>query len=245
MGKITDALAKVENERRGLPAGQTEKSGGREWTDEVTTPRPEVAKAKRRTAGPVLLWGSLVLLGGVVLLYAFGGVGQRSSNEPPALLPPMQFPEPERTAAKGEAAGEEVVFGQPPVGTTIYANVEIIGDPQFVGEVKAALILLEIKAKRSFSLVKEHIGKVEKSNQDLRDFKRTPAVIGLSNETTLRSTTWLAGSLAESACYSKEYHQPRSFFDFSKEGPDKGCSHYRLGVMRRIGAPQEEIDVTN
>ncbi|MBI4436141.1 MAG: hypothetical protein HY590_01815 [Candidatus Omnitrophica bacterium] len=163
-------------------------------------------------------------------------MSERSSSHtpaPPTPLPLVQLPEPESTPSKKEA-----------VGTTIYANVEIIGDSQFVDEVKAALMLLEIKAKRSFSLVKKHIGKVEKSNQNSRNFKKTPAVIGLSNETTFRSTTWLAGFIAESACYSKEYHYPRSFFGVLKQGPDKTCSHYKLGVMQRIGAPQEEIDVT-
>ena len=243
MGKITDALTKVEKERHRLPASQTEKSKGRDVTEQVT-PRPEPAKTGRRTTGPVLLWVGLVLLGGFVLLYAFGRVGERSSNAPPAPLPLVQLPEPESTPAKREAVGGEDVIGQSPVGTMMYANVEIIGDSQFVDEVKAALRLLEIKAKRSFSLVKKQIGKVEKSNQDSRNFKKIPAVIGLSNETTFRSTTWLAGSLAESACYSKEYHQPRSFFGFWKQGPDKECSQYKLEVMQRIGAPQEEIDVT-
>ena len=218
MGKITDALTKLEKERSRLPA--------------QVAPRPKPAKTKRRTRGPVLLWVGPVLLGGLVLFYAFGRAGQRSSNEPPASLPSMQFPAPEKTTAKRE------------VGTTMYANVEIIGDSQFVDGVKAALKLLKIKAKSSFSLVKEQIGKVEKLDEDSRDFKKIPAVIGLSHETALRSTTWLAASLAESACYSKEYHHPRSFFGFSKQGPDKECSQYKLKVMERIGAPQEEIDVT-
>ena len=234
MGKITDALTKVEKERR----------GGRDFAKQVT-PRPEPAKTKKRSGGPVFLWVGLVLLGGVVFLYAFGRMGQRSSNEPPASLPPMQFPQPERTAVKREAAGGEgVALGQGPVGTMIYANVEIIGDSQFIDEVKTALKLLKIKAKPSFSLIKEHIGKVKNSNQDSREFKKIPAVIGLSHETAFRSTTWLAASIAESACYAKEYHHPSSFFGFSKGGPDKECSHYKLEVMRRIGAPQEEIDAT-
>lgn len=217
MGKITDALTKVENERRGGP---------------VPT-KTEPAKPKKRTIDPFFLWGGLVLLGGLLLLAVFGKVNQRSSHTPPAPLPAVQLPQPKSIPAEKGT-----------IGTTIYANVEIIGDAQFIDEVKAALKLLKVKAKRSFSLVKKQIGKIEKSNQDSRNFKKSPAVIGLSDETTFRSTTWLAGSLAESACYSKEYHQPSSFFGFWKQGPDKVCSQYKLKVMQRIGAPQAEIDVT-
>ena len=93
MGKITDALTKVEKERRGLPT--------------QVAPSPEPAKTKRRSGGPVFLWVGLALLGGLVFLYAFGRAGQRSSNEPPASLPPIQFPQAERTTVKREAAGGE------------------------------------------------------------------------------------------------------------------------------------------
>ena len=231
MGKITDALAKVENER------QT----GRDTAEQViprsvpakTEPtNTEPPKTKKRATDPFLLWGALILVGGFLLLSVFGRVGERSSNVPPPPLPSVELSEPESTSAKEEA-----------IGTTIYANIEIIGDTQFVDEVKAALKLLKKKAKRNFSLVKKQIGKIEKSQQDFRNFKKTPAVVGLSAETALRSTTWLAASIAESACYSKEYHQPSPFFGFWKQEPDKVCSRYKLEVMQRIGAPRQEIDV--
>ena len=115
----------------------------------------------------------------------------------------------------------------------LISGIELGGTVEGTEKLKNALWLLQKKSGKAFSLVREELGKIMVSERDSCDVSTTPVVVEISNQTALRSDTWLAGFIAKCACNAKAKHRPQA----SEE-----CSNYQRKVMRQIGAPQEEID---
>ena len=147
--------------------------------------------------------------------------------------------------ARAIKAPKPSINKKPAATITFYSNIQLVGEQAVVSEIEAALALLEKKSSNAFSFVKEQIGTIKQSERDLCSAEKTPAVLEVSKETALRSTTWLAGVIAKEAWVLKEHRQP-SIFQAIQQRIDKTIGQkppdYQRLVMARIGASQEELE---
>jgi hypothetical protein len=145
-----------------------------------------------------------------------------------------------------EVPPEEAEAASPPrTGNQV---PEIVGSGRFYDRVIEALALLETKDATAYSMVLGYIGRVEPGGRSGMQPLAKPPTMYLSAD-ALISATWVAGVFAHESFHSKLY------FDYQGAHPGSvprrvyggtqaeiKCTRHAIAVMRRLGAPQSEID---
>ena len=144
-----------------------------------------------------------------------------------------------------------MVLGPEQVGVASEVQVEIKGSKKFEEQVTKALELLREKAPEAHGIVVEYVKKIEQGERSGMWAYKEPPTFEMADPTTFYSITWCAGSIAHDSYHSKLYH------DYKKEHPgvmsvpdkvwvgedaERICIRHQLGVLKKIGAPKQEID---
>jgi hypothetical protein len=138
----------------------------------------------------------------------------------------------------------------PPADPTIYGNIKIIGSEAFLGQTRAALALLEANDKAAFDKVQTYVGIIEQGEHSGMWAWEVPPRYEVGDPTAFYSVTWYASTIAHDATHSELYHQyaaahPGEYVPDDVYGGveiERFCNGYQLEVLKRIGAPQAEID---
>ena len=127
---------------------------------------------------------------------------------------------------------------------------EVVGDPKFQDRIREALSLLKSRDRHSYDIVSGYVGRIEQAAHSGMRATANPPTFFMSDSSALHSVTWAAASIAHDAYHSKLY------FDFRGAHPgspvpraiwtgtaaEVKCNKFQLASMRRIGAPQSQID---
>jgi Domain of unknown function (DUF4124) len=127
---------------------------------------------------------------------------------------------------------------------------EVIGDSRFRSRAYEALALLKSRDSGAHAIVSGYVGRIEQSTHSGMNASADPPTFHMSDATAMYSVTWAAASISHDAYHSKLYHDfkgahpdaPVPADAWSGTGAEIKCNKFQVAVMRRIGAPQEEID---
>ena len=126
---------------------------------------------------------------------------------------------------------------------------DIVGSKRFITQVTGGLALLQARAPDAFSNVVKYVGRIKESDRTGMRAYETPPTFDLADTTAFYSTTWCAAAMAHDSFHSKLYHDYQA--TNSAPVPDNiwmgrpaeaQCMSYQIDVMRKIGAPDFEID---
>ncbi len=138
----------------------------------------------------------------------------------------------------------------PPADPTIYGNIKIIGSEEFVTQTRAALALLEAKDIAAFNKIQTYVGIIQQGEHSGMWAWEVPPRYEVADPTAFYSLTWYASTIAHDATHSELYQQYAAAHPGENVPEDayggveneRFCNGYQLEVLKRIGAPQHEID---
>lgn len=138
----------------------------------------------------------------------------------------------------------------PTSGPSIYGDIKIVGNPEFVTQTRAALALLEQKDPEAFNKIQTYIGIIEQGEHSGMWAWEVPPRYEVGDATAFSSVTWYASTIAHDATHSELYAQyqiahpglPVPQEAFSSVEVERFCNGYQLEVLKHIDAPQSEID---
>ncbi len=132
----------------------------------------------------------------------------------------------------------------------IYGDIEIVGTHEFITQTRAALALLEQKDGGAFRKIQTYIGIIEQGEHSGMWVWEQPPRYEVGDATAFYSLTWYASTIAHDATHSELYHQyalahpgesvPAEVY--ASVEVERFCNAYQLEVLKRIDAPQDEID---
>lgn len=123
-------------------------------------------------------------------------------------------------------------------GSSAYNGIQVRGSDRFLEQITEALALVRRESPADFAIIAEHVEMIESSHRSGMRVAR--ATCSLAPATAFHSLTWCAGSIAHEAYHSKLARQPGHSYGLAEE--EQACIDYQLTVMKRLGAPREEID---
>lgn len=133
---------------------------------------------------------------------------------------------------------------------TMCGSVEVAGTMDFITQTCAALSLLEQRDVEASNKVQIYIGKIEQGEHSGMWVLETPPRYEVGDATAFSSLTWYASTIVHDATHAElytEYHLahpgesvPESVY--SGVDVERFCNAYQLEVLKRLGAPQNEID---
>jgi hypothetical protein len=133
---------------------------------------------------------------------------------------------------------------------TTYGNISIAGTPEFISQTRAALALLEQKDGEAFQKIQTYIGIIWQGEHSGMWVWEVPPRYEVGDATAFYSVTWYASTIAHDATHSELYQQyalahpgevvPEQVY--ASVEVEQFCNGYQLEVLKRIGAPQSEID---
>jgi hypothetical protein len=166
----------------------------------------------------------------------------------PAIKPPPSVTfEPTRII---EPASTNSPTPAPPADPTIYGNIRIKGTNEFIIQTRAALALLEEKDSQAFNKIQTYVGIIEQGEHSGMWVWEVPPRYEVGDTTAFYSVTWYASTIAHDATHSELYQQyalahPGEVIPeqvYAGVDVEQFCNGYQLQVLKRIGAPQSEID---
>ena len=133
---------------------------------------------------------------------------------------------------------------------SIYGEIKILGNPEFVTQTRAALALLEEKDPEAFNKIQTYIGIIEHGEHSGMWAWEIPPRYEVGDATAFYSVTWYASTIAHDATHSELYAQyqiahpgqPVPQEAFSGVEIERFCNGYQLEVLKHIDAPQSEIE---
>jgi hypothetical protein len=133
---------------------------------------------------------------------------------------------------------------------SIYGDIKIKGNSDFVLQTRAALTLLEQKAPDAFQKIQTYVGIIEQGKHSGMWAWENPPRYEVGDATAFFSITWYASTIAHDATHSELYavyqaaHPSLPVPEDAYGGVkiERFCIDYQLEVSKRISAPQSEID---
>ena len=130
-----------------------------------------------------------------------------------------------------------------------YCGIRIVGDKEFISQVKASLELISRFVHEEFANIQRYIGIIEQNKRSGMFAYKKPPKYQMSKVTAFYSLTWCAGTIAHDSYHSKLYHDYKEFYGefvpdnvwIGREAEAK-CLAYQLMVMQKIGAPEYELN---
>ena len=127
-----------------------------------------------------------------------------------------------------------------PIDLSIYKNIKVIGSQEFLLQTHAALALLEEKDPPAFNKIQTYVGIIEQGEHSGMWAWETPPRYEVGD----------ASTIAHDATHSELYHRyleshPGEVVPENAYGGvdnERFCNGYQLEVLKRIGAPQSEIE---
>ncbi len=131
-----------------------------------------------------------------------------------------------------------------------YGHIKLVGTPEFISQTRAALDLLEEKDPLASKKIQTYIGIIEQGEHSGMWAWEAPPRYEVGDSTAFYSVTWYASTIAHDATHSELYHQyeaahpgePVPQKAYAGIEVERFCNGYQLEVLKRIGAPQSEID---
>ncbi len=139
-----------------------------------------------------------------------------------------------------------IIFANP----AAYDNIKITGSDQFITQTREALNLLKQKDIGAYTKTQTYIGIIEQGKHSGMWAWESPPRYEVGDATAFYSVTWYASTIAHDATHSELYAK----YQLSHPGeavPEAAfggieiemlCNTYQLKVLKRINAPQSEID---
>ena len=121
-----------------------------------------------------------------------------------------------------------------------YHGIEISGSAAFKSQVRSALDLLRAETPEEFAVVATYVKRIEEHERSGMDVARDPPTCQLAPATTYASITWCAGVIAHEAHHALIFQSTSEGYGGRHE--EKKCIDRQIDVMKRIGAPQWELD---
>ena len=121
-----------------------------------------------------------------------------------------------------------------------YHGIEIIGSGDFKSQVRSALNLLRTEAPEEFTVVAIYVKRIEEHERSGMDAARDPPTCQLAPATAYASITWCAGVISHEAHHAFIFQSISESYGGRHE--EKECIGRQIEVMKRIGAPQWELD---
>jgi hypothetical protein len=134
-------------------------------------------------------------------------------------------------------------------GGTLRQDVEIIGSARFVNQIEAALTLIREKDTEAYNNIIKYIGRIQEADHSGMAASLDPPTFFFNERSAFYSLTWCAGDIAHDSYHSKLYHDYKAKYGdnvpneiWTGQEIEMKCLRYQIEVMRKIGAPQGEID---
>jgi len=123
-------------------------------------------------------------------------------------------------------------------------DIEITGNEKFVNQVQKSLLMIKEKAPEEFAVINNYVGEIRQSITSMMWRKLNPPRFDLTEKSAFYSVTWCAAIIAHDSYHSKLYqlgksYDPNDFESLKKE--ELLCMEHQIGVMKKIGAPINEI----
>ena len=133
---------------------------------------------------------------------------------------------------------------------SMYGTITIKGNVEFILQTRSALALLEQNDPDAFNKIQTYVGIIEQGEHSGMWAWEMPPRYEVGDATAFYSVTWYASTIAHDATHSELYtryqadHPGESVPSevFSGVEIERFCNGYQLEVLKRIGAPQNEID---
>jgi hypothetical protein len=144
----------------------------------------------------------------------------------------------------------QVVDTAPTTDSTNFDGIQINGKPAFIIQTRAALSLLKQKDLAAFKKIKTYIGIIEQGQHSGMWAWEEPPRYEVGDQTAFYSVTWYASTIAHDATHSElyaQYHAANPGLPVPEDAYggveiERLCNSYQLEVLKRINAPQIEID---
>ncbi len=144
----------------------------------------------------------------------------------------------------------QIFQAAPTSDPTTYGGIKINGSSDFIAQTHAALTLLEQKAPDAFQKIQAYVGIIEEGKHSGMWAWEQPPRYEVGDQTAFYSVTWYASTIAHDATHSELYaqyqaahpNQPVPEDAYGGVEIERFCNGYQLEVLKRIGAPQNEID---
>lgn len=133
--------------------------------------------------------------------------------------------------------------------TKIVARIKVVGSNEFITQTEAALELLKNLSPVAFEKIQKYIGIIEQGKSSHMWAYEEPPRYEVDDIASFYSIKWYAGTIAHEAKHSEIYHQyqakhglPVPADVWSSVDAEKICIEYQIDVMKKINAPQFDID---
>jgi len=131
-------------------------------------------------------------------------------------------------------------------------EMKIVGNDEFITQTEAALALLKDLVPTTFEKVQQYIGTIEQGEfSHIWVYEESPRY-QVSEVDAFYSIKWYAGTIAHEAVHSELYHQyqakhgtPVPADIWSSLAVEKQCIDYQIEVMKKMNAPQFDINYLN
>lgn len=126
----------------------------------------------------------------------------------------------------------------------MYRSIEIIGEEKFIDAVKRALGILRQRASGAFTIVREHVGRIQQGRRTRMWTDEDPPTMTINKKSAYITDTFTSGIIAHEAYHSKLYKggnnaNPNDYESIQAE--ELKCIQYEKGILIKIGAPGYEI----
>jgi len=137
-----------------------------------------------------------------------------------------------------------------PTTSQTVGAIEIVGSDAFRAAVESALLRLQSQPGL-YDDAMRNIGRLQEGTPEYYGVTawQRPAIFAVHPETWPVSATWLAGATMHESCHVRQYHDAMSVYGnpppqemYSGTWAERECQVETLETLRRLNAPQSEID---
>jgi hypothetical protein len=134
----------------------------------------------------------------------------------------------------------------------IIEEIKVVGSNEFIAQTEAALGELKNLAPVAFGKIQKHISVIEQGEYSHMWADEKPPRYVVDDAASFYSKKWYAGTIAHEAKHSEFYYDyqtkhglPVPANIWSSDDAEKLCIEYQIDIMKKINAPQADINALN
>lgn len=131
----------------------------------------------------------------------------------------------------------------------IVDKIKVVGNNEFITQTKSSLEILKNLAPIAFEKIQKYIGTIEQGEFSHMWAFESPPRYEVSNKDSFYSIKWYAGAIAHESKHSELYQEYQAKHGlpvpdniWSSDKAEKTCIDYQIDIMKKINAPQLDID---
>ena len=137
----------------------------------------------------------------------------------------------------------------PDTTSEMLGKIKVVGNNEFITQTEASLEILKNLVPIAFEKIQKYIGTIEQGEFSHMWAFESPPRYEVSDRDSFYSIKWYAGAIAHETKHSELYQAYQAKYGlpvpdsvWSSDKAEKICIDYQIDIMKKINAPQFDID---